>query len=552
MTDFSGILGGVGLFLLGMWLMTGGLKTAAGDALRGFIERWTKTRLRGLGAGILVTALVQSSSAVTVAVIGFVSAGLMSLRQAVWVVFGTNVGTTLTGWLVALVGVKVDVGALALPLIGVGMLARLAVRKNERRKAAADALTGFGVFFLGVGVLQEAFADVAPAIAAFDLASAGPLAIIGFVGIGALLTVLTQSSSAAIAITLTASAGAAVPLPLAAAAVIGANLGTTSTAVFAAIGATPAARRVAAAHIFFNLTTAAAALALLPLLLPASVFLAEPLASGGETASLAMFHTIFNALGVLLMWPVAGALVQRLDRMFVTPEEAESKPRHLDASLAQVPALALNGLVLETQRMIRMACALAAKTVGRAPVMTLDVARHQNATYRLGASIRDFINMLTQAPLPPDVVNAIPDIVRAVQHAEETASDSAGGTSIALPQDAAIQDEWTRLEAAVQATLALENVVLPARPELTIAEAEVENAYQAVKAALLTAAARRVMTVSAMEAALREAQRRRRISRAAAKAMRRLTRWVSSVAASAAGEGAPPPAQEGEPAPAAL
>jgi len=148
------LAGGIGLFLLGMGLLTDGLKIAAGGALRTLLQTWTKSSIRGFAVGVLITAVVQSSSAVTVATVGFVNARLLSLRRAVWVILGTNVGTTMTGWLVALVGVKVDVGALALPLIGIGMALALGAGERARIAGAGRALAGFGLFFLGVCVLQ--------------------------------------------------------------------------------------------------------------------------------------------------------------------------------------------------------------------------------------------------------------------------------------------------------------------------------------------------------------------------------------------------------------
>jgi phosphate:Na+ symporter len=148
------LLGGVGLFLLGMALMTDGLKMAAGPALGAIISSSTQTRWRGLLSGIVVTAMVQSSSAVTVAAIGFVNAGLLTLGQSLWVLFGSNVGTTMTGWLVALVGLKIKVDAAALPLIGLGMALRIS-GPQTRRGAIGGALTGFGVLFLGISFIQQ-------------------------------------------------------------------------------------------------------------------------------------------------------------------------------------------------------------------------------------------------------------------------------------------------------------------------------------------------------------------------------------------------------------
>ena len=169
----GGALGGIGLFLLGMRLMTDGLKVTAGAMLREFLTRWTRTRFRGLMSGILITGIVQSSSAVTVAAIGFVNAGVLTLGQAMWVIFGSNVGTTMTGWIVALVGFDVRIEAFALPLLGAGMFLSL-TGAATRRGALGEAIAGFGVFFLGIATLKATFAGLDGSI---DLA--------GFVGDGA-------------------------------------------------------------------------------------------------------------------------------------------------------------------------------------------------------------------------------------------------------------------------------------------------------------------------------------------------------------------------------
>ena len=255
--------GGLALFLLAMVMMTEGLKVFAGGGLRRLLERWTSTPLRGVCAGMLVTGLVQSSGAVTVATIGFVNAGIMNLHQALGVVFGTNIGTTMTGWLVSLVGFGFAIERLALPILTVGVGLRL-LAGARRWQALGDALAGFGLFFLGLGILQEAFADLATTLG--DGARGG-MGWPGYLGLGFAATVLTQSSSAAIAIVLTAASGGVVALDAAAVAVIGANLGSTSTAAFAALRATAAARRLSVAHIGFNVVTALVALAILPLML---------------------------------------------------------------------------------------------------------------------------------------------------------------------------------------------------------------------------------------------------------------------------------------------
>src|SRR3990167_8062507 len=197
--------------------------------------------------------MVQSSSAVTVAVIGFTNAGLLGLAPALWVLFGANVGTTMTGWIVALVGLKFKIELLALPLVGAGVLLRL-LGEGARRGAIGTALAGFGLLFLGIGLLQESFTGLAAEVSLPQ--GDGPLAVLAQVIIGTLMTVLMQSSSASMAIALTAAQGGLLDAQGAAAVVIGANIGTTVTALLAAIGATPNARRAAAAHVTFNVVTA--------------------------------------------------------------------------------------------------------------------------------------------------------------------------------------------------------------------------------------------------------------------------------------------------------
>src|SRR5690554_332339 len=171
-TDVALALGGLGLLLLGMQLLTDGLKAAAGSHLQSFLERSTQTRLRAALSGFTVTALVQSSSAVVVALLGFTNAGMLKLRQAAWVVFGSNVGTTMTAWIVTLVGLKFNIGAFAWPLIGMGMLVQL-TRKNSVLGNIGTAVAGFGVLFVGLDTLRDAFEQVVTVLPVTQLAITG-------------------------------------------------------------------------------------------------------------------------------------------------------------------------------------------------------------------------------------------------------------------------------------------------------------------------------------------------------------------------------------------
>lgn len=465
------LLGGIGLFMLGLWLMTGGLKRAAGRSLQAVLARGTGTPLRGLAAGFAVTALVQSSSAVTVATIGFVNAGLLNLSQAVWVIFGSNVGTTMTSWLVALVGLKLEIGRVALPLIGIGMLLRL-TGSDRARGAWGEALAGFGCFFAGIGALQEGFAVLGGMVGPQDLPAGGWGGRLIFLGFGMLLTALTQSSSAASAITVAAVAGGSIPLEAAAAAVIGANLGTTVTAVLAVIGATPNARRSAAAHVIFNLVTAAVAFLILPLLVAAT-----RRASGDDPAlATALFHSLFNLLGVLLLAPAVSRLVVWLHGRFRSAGEDLARPQFLDATAAVVPALALGSLRLELQRLGGIALGLAlGPATGRATGP--EQAMRREAALALGDAIKEFALQLNRGDLSEPVARTLPDVLRAAQHYQAIAA--AGGDD---PGPGA--EDFL---AACRAALVAADTQRPefSLPAAIAAAADCDAAYQQFKAALL-------------------------------------------------------------------
>lgn len=341
------IIGGLGLFLLAIGMMTDGLKLAAGNALRTLLAKWSKTPFRGVVSGAAMTALVQSSSAVTVASLGFVNAGLLSMRHALGIVYGANIGTTMTGWLVAMVGFKLNIQAVALPMIGVGMILKL-IKPNSRLASVGIAIAGFGLFFVGIDSLKTAFEGI---VSTFDLSQFKAEGVEGFLMylvIGFVMTVLTQSSSASIALTITAATSGMVGIYAAGAMVIGANIGTTSTAMFASIGATSSAKRVAAAQVVFNVATAVVAALILPLLFGLIHWItavAEIDADPGIT--LAIFHTLFNLLGVALIFPLNDRLASFLEQRFVSLEEEASKPKHLDKNIAQTPDLAVNALILE-------------------------------------------------------------------------------------------------------------------------------------------------------------------------------------------------------------
>lgn len=478
--------GGVGLLLLGMRLMTDGLQVAAGPGLRELLARGTRTRVHALGSGLAITAVVQSSSAVTFATIGFVNAGLLSLPQSIGVIYGANLGTTVTSWLVALVGFKFDVRLLALPAIAIGMALRV-VRGGHRAGAFGEALAGFGVFFIGIDVLKDAFSGV-DALGFFDREHAYralPLA-----GLGFLMTLVLQSSSATLAITLSAAASGVLPLPAAAAMVIGANVGTTSTALLAVIGATPAAKRVAAAHVVYNVVVALAAIALLPVL----VAVVRPF---DPATALAAFHTLTNLIGLALIWPVTPTLTRWLEQRFRRAEEDAAVPRHLDRNVAATPAIAIEAIAMELARVQAGARTALTLALTAPPTNASGQVRERcSALSRLIESIGEFTATVQRDPAYADKLAAALRVSQYLDDVVERIEEFAHhGSQAGPPVDAEVDARLQRLR-----TLAI-----------AADKDGFEREYAEMKAALLRAGAEGRIPVRRMSALLDQYSALRRL-----------------------------------------
>jgi len=253
--DFLTLVGALGMFLYGMKIMSEGLQKAAGDRMRNILSVMTSNRFTGVLTGLLITALVQSSSATTVMVVSFVNAKLLTLAQAISVIMGANIGTTVTAWIIAVFGFKVDISLLALPIIGICI--PLVFSNNNNRKSWGEFLMGFALLFLGLAYLKDSVPDLQghPDALSFiqNYTSMGYGSVLLFLLIGGLLTVVVQSSSATVAITLIMCTKGWIPFEMAAAMVLGENIGTTITANLAAIKANVQARRAAFAHFIFNI-----------------------------------------------------------------------------------------------------------------------------------------------------------------------------------------------------------------------------------------------------------------------------------------------------------
>jgi phosphate:Na+ symporter len=522
------LFGGLGLFLLAISMITDGLKLAAGGQLKAILERWTTTRLRGVGTGILVTAVVQSSSAVTVATIGFVNAGLLSLGQSFGVIYGANVGTTMTGWIVAAVGFSFRIEALALPMIGFGMFAQL-IRPRTRVAYLGLPLAGFGLFFIGIDIMKNAFEGFAADFGLLaGLSVQGPLGLVLYVLLGVLMTVLTQSSSAAIAITLTAATGGVLSIDAAAATVIGANVGTTSTAAFAVIGATANARRVAAAHVVFNIVTGTVALLLLPLMLWGVRVTGGLLGLQDVPAiTLALFHTAFNVLGVLLMWPMTTRLTRFLLSKFATQAEIIARMQYLDANVLATPALAVEALNLELVRMLALLRDLVSKSLG--PAERGPGLREQRVGIdSLVDQVSDYVTRITAEELPQGLRDAPPQALRILGYVEEVVGllddFDAAVTDIRAVSHPSVDDAIARYQRDV-----IKHVLRCDPASTDVASRRIDEQYQelrqhwrSLKSVLLDAASRGTVPVQRLNLALEGLRGTLRIAEQLTKAAERL------------------------------
>lgn len=516
--DLAGLLGGIGLFLLGMTMMTDGLKMALGPALSRLLQAWTATRLRGLLFGVLATALVQSSTAITVATIGFVNAGLLSLGQSLWVIFGSNLGSTFTGWLVAMIGFKLKLEVAALPMIGVGILLRLSGAET-RRGALGGAIGGLGVLFLGIDFLQQAFVAGGDAFDFEALSGYGFWSLLAFVLAGTVLTVLLQASAATLAIVLTLAEAGVLPLTEAAAMVIGANIGTTATALIATIGATPNARRAALAHVAFNILAGGTALLGLPWILDLLAVLRDALALGNQPAmTLALFHTAQNLIGILLMWPLSERLANFLRRCFLSQEEEIGRPHYIDRNVGAVPSLAVDALHREISRAghlvlerARARCAMDEASLARV-----------DAFPALARAIVAFVTEVNRHPMPADTAANLALLLRVHRYYDtchELAAEAAR-TQAALPAlDSELAGDVRR---TLDTALALLQTLDPGLPGFARPGAEAlndfESAYQCVKAALLQAGASGRLDIDRMDEAMSGLSALRRLLEQARKA----------------------------------
>ena len=475
--DFLTLVGSLGMFLYGMKTMSEGLQKVAGDKLRNILSVMTTNRFTGVLTGLLITAMIQSSSATTVMVVSFVNAGLLTLGQSISVIMGANVGTTITAWVISIFGFKVDISILSLPLIGVAI--PLMFAKKSSRKSWGEFILGFAFLFLGLAYLKESVPDLQnnPEVLSFirDYTSMGYGSLLLFMLLGSVLTVIVQSSSATVAITLIMCTQGWIPFEMAAAMVLGENIGTTITANIAAISANTSARRAALAHLMFNLFGVCW---MLLLFYPFSDMVAQivtkfgpgdpheitnfistldpetvkQITSGEELTDpklialqshlfslqvsvsygLSLFHTLFNLCNIAVMIWFTNMYVRICSAIIKSPRETEEEEfqlKYISSGMLSTSELSLVQAKKEmavygqrVYRMMGMVKELLYETDDEKFLATFNrIEKYEQISDRMEVEIADYLTRVLEGRLSAEGKNNIRVMLRAVSEIESVA-----------------------------------------------------------------------------------------------------------------------------------
>ncbi|PWQ97620.1 sodium:phosphate symporter [Leucothrix arctica] len=346
--DFKEIAAGVAIFLFGMMSLEEGFKVFTGGLLEKILSRTTNRLWKSLSFGVVTTSLMQSSSLVSIITISFLSAGLISLSAGIGIIFGANLGTTTGAWLVAAFGLKVNIAAYAMPMIVFGVI--LLFQKSRQLKGVGYILAGLGFLFLGIYYMKEGFDAFKDQLDLTAYAVSGYKGILLFTLIGVIATVIMQSSHATLVLIITALAAQQITYENALALAIGANLGTTITAIIGALGANVDGRRLAGAHLIFNAVTAIIAIVFIYQLTTVVDLASEwlSIAPDNYTLKLAVFHTIFNAIGLVVMLPFIGKLESVLIKAIHPQIRTAAQPRFLHKVSSDMPETAIESVRKET------------------------------------------------------------------------------------------------------------------------------------------------------------------------------------------------------------
>ncbi|HOG25132.1 MAG TPA: Na/Pi cotransporter family protein [Bacteroidales bacterium] len=440
------LAGSLGLFLYGMTLMSESLQKIAGDRLRRILSSITSNPLKGVLTGLAITSIIQSSSATTVMVVSFVNAGLLTLAQAIGVIMGANIGTTVTAWIVSLLGFKADIAILAVPLIAVGFI--MFMSKRQKRKHTGEMIIGFALLFLGLTFLKESVPDLSssPDTLKFlqSFTGRGFGSVLIFVGVGTLLTMILQSSSATMALTLVMVNYGWIPFEIAAAMVLGENIGTTITANIAAAVGNVSAKRAALAHTFFNMIGVIWAVALFRPFLRlvgqiitglggADPFIpiaqaADPVASGNAMIyAISTLHTLFNVINTsLLIWFIP-VLLKIVTFVIKSPKEEEKyRLKFIQAGLFSTAELSLNQVKQEiihfgniiTRQYSIIRNALDVKDNDEFDTLFKKISYYEEVTDRIEFEIAEYLNQIGDVGLSSESGDRIQSMYKIIGEME--------------------------------------------------------------------------------------------------------------------------------------
>jgi phosphate:Na+ symporter len=431
----SEIAGGVALFLFGMIMLEDGFNIFSGGMLERWLERATASLPRSLGFGVVTTTVMQSSSLVSVITISFLSAGLISLAAGVGIILGANIGSTTGAWLVAGFGLRVDIASFALPMLALSIV--LVLSRAKAARGGGYVLAGLGFVFLGIHYLKEGFDAIGEQVDLTRFALTGVVGLLVYTLIGAFATVVMQSSHATMVLVITALAAGQLSYDNALALAIGANIGTTITAVIGAATANYQGRRLALGHVVFNLVAAVVALSLI---VPLRAFVSGVsdlvgIAADDYTLQLAVFHTTFNLLGVLLVLPFMPQGLRLLERAVPAREPGVSQPRFLTGSAAAFPATMRVAVAKEVEHLYANATELIAHglnlhrrelyavddvevyVAGAREVFDLDFDRtYEQRVKVLYAAILQFVSHRSAGDLPEDTADRLYRLRDSAEH----------------------------------------------------------------------------------------------------------------------------------------
>jgi len=465
--DFKEIAAGVSIFLFGMLFLEDGFKAFTGGMLEKLLQKTTNKTWKSLLFGVVSTSIMQSSSLVSVITISFISAGLVTLVAGIGIIFGANIGTTTGAWLVAAFGLKVKISAYAMPMLVFGIV--LSFQKSKYLKGAGAVLAGLGFLFLGIHYMKEGFEAFKDSFDLASLAVAGYPGLFLFAAIGAAATVVMQSSHATLVLILTALAASQITYENGLALAIGANVGTTITAIIGALSANVQGKRLAGAHLIFNVVTGVVAIAFISQFIWAVDIVSNKvgIAADNYTMKLAVFHTLFNLAGVLLMVP----LIHRLSDFLVKslPEKAKdlAEPLYLSDAAIEFPETVLKALKKEVWHLFDSGFELMAHGINlhRTEILespdlkeTIDNDRevhefdlddlYESKVKVLYSAIVDFISN-SQSHMPSDfseemfrLRKAAGEIVECVKHIKHLRKNA---TKYMLSDNEHIRDEYNRL-----------------------------------------------------------------------------------------------------------